>query len=328
MTSVVNDAQHRQADARGKRVTPRLATLPTQAQCRRMPCSHPSLRKDAGRWVCAACGAVVAAVSSDAPAVGQDVAGAATTAAVGWRERQWFGVSGRGLMVGAATLPLAWLLCWLFPFFNHVLWLFTTLCHEMGHAAGALMVGRPALPAFDFSFGGGVTMTGERRWWLLAMYAIGVVMLWRQAGAQRWLRWTLGIAVGAVALLILTGLDVVWFVWMGYGGELIIATVFLHRALTGVAEVYPGERWLYGLVAWVLLGHALGMCWMLLFDPAFQHTYLMGKRGIDNDLVRLANDLGWSLRSVSWLNLLVGLLVPVAAVIAARLFPREGPRER
>lgn len=113
----------------------------------------------------------------------------------------------RGLVIGAATLPLTWLLCWLVPFCNHLLWIFTTLCHEMGHAAGALLVGRPALPAFDFSFGGGVTMTGERRWWLLAVYLVGVVMTWREAGGRRWIRWTLGIAGGAVTLLILTGLD-------------------------------------------------------------------------------------------------------------------------
>jgi hypothetical protein len=226
-------------------------------------------------------------------------------------------------MIAATTLPITWLLCWAFPFLDHILWMFTTLCHEMGHAAGALLVGRPALPAFDFSFGGGVTMTGDRRWWLLALYAVGVVVLWLQAGDRRWLRWVLGTASGAVVLLILTGLDEAWLVWMGYGGELTMATVFLHRALTGVAEVYPGERWLYGMIAWALLGHALGMCWMLLFDPAFQHTYLLGKRGIDNDFVRLADGIGLSLRGVAWLDLLVGLLVPVAAVIAARIWPRE-----
>jgi hypothetical protein len=282
-----------------------------------MVCSHPTLRKGPAGWVCGACGAQMA---NTAEAAGVAVG---TTTPLPWHQRQVVGVSLRGLVIGAATLPIAWLLLWVFPFANHILWMFSTLCHEMGHAAGALLVGRPALPAFDFSFGGGVTMTGERRWWLLAVYAVGVVMVWRQAQGHPRIRWGLGVAAGAVTLLILTGLDDVWFVWMGFGGELIIATVFLHRALTGVAEVYPGERWLYGIVAWILLGHALGMCWMLLFDPAFQHTYLMGKRGIDNDFVRLTDSLGISLRSVAWLNLLVGLLVPVVAVIAARMWPRE-----
>jgi len=294
-------------------------------------CSHPNLRKSAVGWICARCGQpvttggdVVASPSAALPASPD-----ASLPPAHWLDGHVLGVTVRGLLVGATTLPLAWLLCWLFPFGNHILWIFTTLCHEMGHTVGALLVGRPALPAFDFSFGGGVTMTGERRWWLLAVYVIGVVMLWRQVGEQRWIRWALGSATVAVTLLILTGLDEAWFVWMGFGGELIIATVFLHRALTGVAEVYPGERWLYGMVAWALLGHALGMCWMLLFDPAFQHTYLMGKRGIDNDFVRLSESLGVSLRGAAWLNLLVGLLVPVAAVWAARWWPRDaGPRAR
>ncbi len=288
-------------------------------------CSHPNLRKTAAGWICARCGQPVVVGGGTDQAVGALAPGlpGAPPPPEPWLDGHVLGVTVRGLVIAATTLPLAWLFGWLIPFTNHIMWLFTTLCHEMGHAAGALLVGRPALPAFDFSFGGGVTMTGERRWWLLAVYAIGVVMLWRQSGEQRWLRWALGSATIAVTLLILTGLDEAWFVWMGYGGELIIATVFLHRALTGVAEVYPGERWLYGMVAWALLSHALGMCWMLLFDPAFQHTYLMGKRGIDNDFVRLTESLGLSLRGVAWLNLLVGLLVPVAAVIAARLWPRE-----
>lgn len=284
-------------------------------------CPHANLRKNGGVWMCAACGQVVSPNLGAAAAMGTPGT-PGSSAKAPWSARHLLGVSYRGLLIAALTLPLAWLLCWLVPFLDRVLWMFTTLCHEMGHAAGALLVGRPALPAFDFSFGGGVTMTGERRWWLLALYAVGVVMLWRQAGERRWVRWGVGTATGLVALLVLTGLDEAWFVWMGYGGELIIATVFLHRALTGVAEVYPGERWLYGMVAWGLLGHALGMCWMLLFDPAFQHTYLMGKRGIDNDFVRLADSLGLSLRGVAWLNLLVGLLVPVAAVLAARIWPR------
>lgn len=288
-----------------------------------MPCAHPSLRKDSGRWVCTVCGEVVGDGAVPVPAVG---ASATTTSAATtgpWLDRHVFWLSMRGLLVAGATLPLAWLLCWMFPFFNHILWMFTVLCHEMGHAAAAFIVGRPALPAFDFGMGGGVTMIGEQRWWLLALYPIAAVVLWRQAGEHRWMRWAIGSVLGVVTLLILTGLDEAWIAWMGFGGELVIATVFLHRALTGVAEVYPGERWLYGLVAWILLGHALGMCWMLLFDPAFQHTYLIGKRGIDNDFVLLTEGLGLSLRGVAWLNLLVGLLVPVAAVFAARIWPRE-----
>src|SRR5688572_28213288 len=107
-----------------------------------MPCPHPSLRKDAGRWVCVACGTVIDVMDGTAPA-GEATPGASAASIPGWQERHWFGLSGRGLMVGAATLPLAWLLCWMFPFFDHILWLFTTLCHEMGHAAGAVLVGRP-----------------------------------------------------------------------------------------------------------------------------------------------------------------------------------------
>jgi hypothetical protein len=293
-------------------------------------CLHANLRKNGVTWVCAACGQVVipspfaTAAETDLPKeAGVPPLGTAVPPTVPWHAQHLLGVGCRGLMIACATLPLTLLLCWAVPFLERIMWMFTTLCHEMGHTAGALLVGRPALPAFDFSFGGGVTMTGERRWWLLALYGVAAVMLWRRAGPRRWVRRVIAAVGTVVALLVVTGLDETWIVWMGFGGELVIATVFLHRALTGAAEVYPGERWLYGMVAWALLGHALGMCWMLLFDPAFQHTYLLGKRGIDNDFVRLADGLGLSLRGVAWLNLLVGLLVPIVAVIAARIWPRE-----
>jgi hypothetical protein len=169
-------------------------------------------------------------------------------------------------------------------------------------------------------------MWGEQRWWLLLAYAIGVASLAGRWRDQPRLLWPLGLGVGAVLLLLVTGWDEPFMVWMGHGAQLIVAAIFLFRACTGVAEVYPGERWLYGVVGWCLLGHAMGLCWSLLYDPAFQHSYLMGKRGIDNDFVRLAQEhLGMGIRSVAWSNLLLALLVPVGVALAARWWLRRRP---
>lgn len=208
------------------------------------------------------------------------------------------------------------------PFLNYMLRMFGTLCHEIGHTIAGFAVGRPCLPAFDFTYGGGVTTIGERSWWLIAAYGLAAVVLWRQAGSHRWIRRAIVLVATVLLLLVGTGLESAWFSWMGYGGQLLFATVFLHRALTGVAVIQPGERWLYGVVGWALLGHALALCWMLLFDSSFQQFYLIGKRGIDNDFVNLANvEFHVELSTVAWCSMMIGLLVPVVAFLAARRWP-------
>ena len=296
-------------------------------------CPHPSLRKTPAGYACSACGQPVAMAGGMAGGIaggalpasaGTSAPPPTTTRPTPWAEHRLFGVPRGGLVVGAATLPLAGLITAVVPFFCFITGMLSTLCHEMGHAAAALVTGRPALPAFDFAYGGGVTMAGERRWWLLALYAVAVVTVWRQSAARPRLRRLLEVATAAVVLLLVTGLDEAWFVAMGHGGELLAAGIFLYRAFTGVAEIQPGERWLYGVMGWCLLGHALSLDWRLLFDPEFQDLYLLGKRGVDNDLVRLANDvLGTGLGTVAWLALLVGLLVPPLALLAAARWPRE-----
>ena len=53
-----------------------------------------------------------------------------------------------------------------FPFLSYVFSYFTTLVHEMGHAAVGWLYGYPSIPAFDFRYGGGVTASGQRATWL------------------------------------------------------------------------------------------------------------------------------------------------------------------
>src|SRR4051812_14020388 len=49
-----------------------------------------------------------------------------------------------------------------------------TLVHELGHAIVAWTVGHPALPAFDFVYGGGFTNYGEFRTSLAVLIAGGL----------------------------------------------------------------------------------------------------------------------------------------------------------
>lgn len=239
-----------------------------------------------------------------------------------WWFGSWCGLPVKGLMVWMAMLPAAWLLITLMPFAGWVTRTLGTLCHEMGHAAAALMVGRPALPIFDLTYGGGVTPIGERMWFLLLVYAVATVVL-----ARRWLEYPARlIAFGGLwavmALLIFTGWEETVFIEMGFGGQVIAGGVFLYRALTGEAEIYPGERWIYGLVGWCVLGQAAGMCWDVLYDAGFRAFYLGGKGGIDNDFVRLADDHWIPLDSITGWNLALSIVTPALVAGIALALPR------
>lgn len=286
-------------------------------------CSHVHVRKDADGWLCADCGVRIVVDEKTSLTLGPD-AGLPAISQLSWQDHTWLGVPGRGWVVLIASAIIAAVVMEVVPFVAWIIRVLGTLCHEMGHAVAAFVVGCPALPAFDLGQGGGVTIIGERRWWLIAIYIIAVVVVAR--GWENYPKrvWALGIASAGVALFIITGWDKALFVSMGFGGQVLGATIFLFRGMTGVAEIQRGERWLYAVIGWGLWGHAWGMCWQLLYDPAFQHFYLMGKRGIDNDFVRLAQEhWGMSLHAVSWVNLTITILVVPFVVLISRWWCRR-----
>jgi hypothetical protein len=71
-----------------------------------------------------------------------------------WWARWWWGIPVRGWLALVATLVPALVIMQGFPLLDWIMRTLGTLCHEMGHAAAALLVGRPALPAFDLTHGG------------------------------------------------------------------------------------------------------------------------------------------------------------------------------
>src|SRR6266850_2191771 len=83
-----------------------------------------------------------------APLAGLDApVGAASISREGWR------ALGLGLLLAAVLTAI--------PFFRILFFPLITIAHEMGHAVVAWIFGRPAVPAFDFTYGGGVTSIEE-----------------------------------------------------------------------------------------------------------------------------------------------------------------------
>ena len=132
------------------------------------------------------------------------------------------------------------------PFLRYVLGYLTVLIHEFGHALVGWLFGYPSLPAFDFRYGGGVTTLNHRSVLLLGfVYAILaglIVAYWRNRATLL----VLAVGLGLLAVCAHTDAHRVLILFMGHGMELLIAGVFLYRAVSGSAVVHRAERPLYG----------------------------------------------------------------------------------
>lgn len=165
-----------------------------------------------------------------------------------------------------------------------------TLVHEMGHAVMAWLFGYPAVPAFDFRYGGGVTLHGDRAGGLVLLIYTGLLALAYFYRHHRLTLICLGVFTLLYTLVAFSPVHEMLFVAMGHGFELIFAVIFLYRALSGWGCRYPIERPLYGMVGFFIVFFNMRFAWQLQFNPVFREMYLMGKGGIDHDFVRLARD--------------------------------------
>lgn len=221
---------------------------------------------------------------------------------------------GIGLLLAAVLLAL--------PFTRFVLRYLGILVHELGHTAASWLFGYPALPAFDFTYGGGVTVSGERTWaLLLAVVGFLAWLIWR-AGPRRGAQAGLAAVLALYLLAAFTPLHEVLILAMGHGGELLFAGLAFHRAATGRGCVRPREeRPLYAMVAWFLTLDGLGFAWGLLTDPGRQQLYADAKGGGHwMDFSRLAHDyLGSSLALPAGLYLAACLALPGVVYLFFRL---------
>lgn len=180
------------------------------------------------------------------------------------------------------------------PFLRVVFLTLKTLFHELGHAVVAWLLGHPAIPAFDFVFGGGFTHQGSFK----LPIALAV------AGALGWLAWRL--RRNPRGLAVLAAIFTVWLVcvsaeWRretviaaaGPAFELIIAGVFFYKALAGTGWRIPElERPLGAFVAFFVQLYAVQFPLRLINDPDFLAWYQEGKGGaLMNDLEVVALDL-------------------------------------
>jgi hypothetical protein len=193
-------------------------------------------------------------------------------------------------------------------FFSYLI----TVVHELGHTACAWFFGYPAIPAFDFMFGGGITMHGDRYMiivWLIYLGIGGLAYFYRRNRLTS--RFLLGLII-AYTIFAFTAIHNMLFVIMGHGFELLFAGIFLYRALSGFGCRHAIEQPLYGMVGFFIVFYDVRFTWGLIADPIARAVYEQGKGGLlDNDLVRLARDyFHVDLSAIAWIFLICSALIP------------------
>ncbi len=207
-----------------------------------------------------------------------------------------------------------------FPLMKHIFMTFTTLVHEMGHTIFGWLFAYPSLPAFDIRYGGGVTMTMKRSApLLLLIYAalLGLIFIYRNN--------LLTVSI-LVCLIVLHGVlsygsghDVL-ILFMGHGTELLIAMIFIYRALSSAAVVHTVERPLYGIIGFFIFFSDISFAYKLYSSHIERHFYERAKGGGHwMDFSRISEDyLHVSLESVALFFLLVCVLTPIFGYLMFR----------
>lgn len=198
----------------------------------------------------------------------------------------------------------------------------TTLVHEFGHAAGAWVFARGAIPAFDFQHGGGVTAHTLDRSAFIMLVIWGLFAYWIYT--RRANRKAMGVAIATVALHTLvwtTGGDFHLAAYAGHGGTVIFAAIFLYRFLSGAAVAHEAEQWLYGILAFFLLFDEVRLCGGILFDThGVRAMYLAGKGGIAHDFNKLGH---WMMGLDFWAVFHIGATLATGAAVIGAWHQRE-----
>lgn len=206
------------------------------------------------------------------------------------------------------------------PLLKHIFSTLTILVHEMGHMIFGWVLGYPSAPAFDLTYGGGVTLHTDRSTLLLiVIYALLAFLVFYFRRNIRALIFLLTITSIHV-LLTATRLNEVTILFMGHGTELLIAGIFFYRALSGAAVVHSVERPLYAAIAFFIVFSDVGFAYQLMTSPFARAEYADAKGGGHwMDFSRIAIDhLHVNLTSVAFVFFLCCLITLPVGFLAFR----------
>lgn len=208
------------------------------------------------------------------------------------------GEARRALMIGAVLAAVVMAV----PFLRFVFSYMIILVHELGHALFAWIFGYPAIPSFDFYYGGGFTSWDSRNALLLVLINAGwAVALWVYRRHRPALV-VLSTLLALYSLCAVTRLHQHVIGFMGHGAELVFAGIFLYRALSGSRVKIAAERPLYAFLAFFIVASDLRFAVGLARSPLEREIYAEAKGGGHvMDFSRLAEGFQVELYSVAGL---------------------------
>jgi hypothetical protein len=196
---------------------------------------------------------------------------------------------------------------------------FLILVHELGHAITYWIFGYPAVPSVNLLHGGGITLALNRLWPLVWLILLGLAyLLYRYRQSTNSVSWLLAIT-GLYSFCALTLWHQRLIAYMGHGAETLAISVCLYCAMGGYRCRHGGERTIYAMLGFFTWFEDIRFAGGLLWDADLQANYLNGIGGVlDNDFVRLADDLGTGLASVAGCFLVTTILMPILTGLAFR----------
>jgi hypothetical protein len=203
------------------------------------------------------------------------------------------------------------------PVIGFVVDVLMTVIHELGHVATAWILGSPALPSFDLAYGGGVSYTfGRQPILIILVYAAFAGMAYRMR-KERTALVTIGAVAGLYTIAVFSPLRDFLITAMGHGTELLLAGVFIYRALSGSQILRSQERPLYAFLGlYIIFANARFACRLILSDEHREDYALAKGGGHSMDFSRIANEqIHVRLEVVAAFFLLACALTPLIAFL-------------
>ena len=233
------------------------------------------------------------------------------------------GIKKEGWISLGIGLPLA-LCAYFIQNLRFILSYVTILVHELGHAFFSWIFGFWAVPAFDFTYGGGrapMDLSNRHIWVVAIVYALFVWLFYlnRKRAAPLVI---IALFVMLYTACAFTMAHKLIILYMGHGTELVFAGIFFYRTISGSSILNAMERPLYAMLAFFIEISCVMFAIKLLTDNVEKIIYTRGLTvgGDTNDFVCMQEMLGLDSINIVVMFFLACCLIPPAAALIFHMF--------